>query len=223
MKSQIFFVIPREEEKYKTVFKQGKIWLNKLWLKRLDFGAVFFHYLSLIKEQREKYQETLQINKDFLKKLVEELKKAIDGIGKKGKLESELRSKLVEKLREIKRLKEEIKKTQNKKPTETEKPEEKKKPKGEIKNEDTRKKLAELKELRKIIKEKISRFEEPEEDLLKKKKELEEILTEKLTELKKIERINELEEELRKLEEGYIDDANSYSILDNEIDPQKKV
>jgi len=76
--------------------------------------------------------------------------------------------------------------------------------------------------IKRIIKEKLERFEKPEDDLLKKKKGLEEELTEKLAEIKTIKRINELEEELRKLEEKYANSKNSYSTFNNEIDPQKK-
>ncbi|CAG8585869.1 823_t:CDS:2 [Paraglomus brasilianum] len=184
------------ERYYKT--KKGKTFISSAFTPRkcYSFLAVFptlFSSLSLVEEQKKKYQETSQTNKDFLKKLFEELKEAIDGVGKKDRIEKELFSKLNEKLREIKKLKEELKKN-SKKPTETEKPEEKKKPKEEIKNEEVKSKLAELKELKKVIKEKLARFEKPEEDLLKKKKNLEEELK-RFLEIKKLERINELEEE----------------------------
>ena len=135
-KIQIYYVIPREEEKYKKIFGQGKNWHNNLWQTTSKFHEILLHYKDIVKKQKEWVEnfknrektekETISALQKWFKKEYNLLKKA----GQKEILEGEIRRRLEEKLREIKKLKEKLKK----KPIEKKETEKKKKPKEEIKD-----------------------------------------------------------------------------------------
>ena len=52
-KTQIYYVIPREEEKYKKIFGQGKTWHNNLWQTTSKYKEIENHFKEIVKKQKE--------------------------------------------------------------------------------------------------------------------------------------------------------------------------
>jgi len=82
MKSQIYYVVPQEEEKYKKVFQQGRIWHNKLWFKKASFIEIFHHFQEIVKKQREQHQQKQKAFSSFNRDLKADLEKLREGLQK---------------------------------------------------------------------------------------------------------------------------------------------
>lgn len=66
MKSSIYFVIPREEEKYKKFFANGNVWNNNLWFPPKLYTEIIKHWQTKVKKQQGDYKKT---DKELLEKL----------------------------------------------------------------------------------------------------------------------------------------------------------
>src|SRR5437588_137191 len=83
-KIQIYFVVPREEERYQKIFNQGKTWHNNLWQTASKFKEISTHFEDIVKELKRGIKSRLEKldseKPDEKKRLEEELAKKLEEI-----------------------------------------------------------------------------------------------------------------------------------------------